>query len=217
MIRKLFSPLYPSSLVGILLLILFTSQATYASNISEEIKSYIRNIKSIAVEFSQTDTNGNKAEGMLVINKPYKFRCNYYKPFPLLIVGNKNYVSVYDYEMENLSRIKAVENIFYFLLVDDIKFDKKFSVESAREEGGKYILKLHNKELNKSSEIIFDKQTKNIIKLTIFEENNVITLLFKDTKKIAKVKNSLFLLQDPDVFGAPKRMEANVLKKALGI
>ena len=85
------------------------------NNTIAKFKEYIRDIQSIAVDFTQEDSHGNKASGKLLINKPFKFRCNYYSPFPLLIIGNKNYVSVYDYEMENISRIDTKDNVFNFL------------------------------------------------------------------------------------------------------
>ena len=85
------------------------------NNAIAKFKEYIRGIQSIAVDFTQEDSHGNKAGGKLLINKPFKFRCNYYSPFPLIIMGNKNYVSVYDYDMQHVSRIKAEENIFNFL------------------------------------------------------------------------------------------------------
>ncbi len=198
----------------IILLALLTS-AHYASadNISQEIKSYISSIKSIAVEFTQEDSTGRLAEGMLIIDKPYKFRCNYYEPFPIVIVGNKNYVSVYDYEMGHLSRIKAEENIFNFLLVDKISFDNQFEILSAKESNGSYILRLKNHDLNKISEIWFDKKNKNIQKMQIFEESNSITLTFSNTMQISNIANSLFTMKDPEIFGIPDRFTKTELEK----
>ena len=112
---------------------------------------------------------------MLIINKPYKFRCNYYEPFPLVIIGNKNYVSVYDYEMENLSRIKSDENIFNFLLIDNIDFDSQFEVIKAKMQNNNYILRIKNRVSDQISEVWFDKNTKHIKKLQSFEENNTFT------------------------------------------
>lgn len=178
-----------------------------------EIKSYIRNIKTIAVEFSQSDSQGTKSDGMLVIDKPYKFRCNYYEPFPLVIVGNNNYVSVYDYEMEHLSRIKAEDNIFYFLLVNDIDFERNFEILSAKTIGNNYVFRLKSNEVDKISEISFDKNTKHIKQMKIYEENNTITVNFGQTKQIKNVSKSLFILQDPDVFGKPDRLSKKALEK----
>lgn len=197
----------------IVLVLLFNSKYGSAANFSEEIKSYITNIKSIAVEFKQSDNSGQVTYGMLIIDKPYKFRCNYYEPFPIVIIGNKNYVSVYDYEMQNLSRIKANENIFNFLLVDKVKFDDQFEILLAEEQGKNYIMKLKHTGLNKISEIVFDKKSKQIRTMKIFEENNVITLTFAQTQIISDVARSLFIIQDPDIFDKPDRLNKLQLQK----
>jgi outer membrane lipoprotein-sorting protein len=183
------------------------------SDVADRIKSYLVNIKSIAVEFEQTDSNDNRASGMLIIDKPFKFRCNYYTPFPLLIIGNKNYVSVYDYEMEHLSRIKAEENIFYFLLVDQINFQNKFEIISAVDIDNTYQVELYHPELSRTSQITFDKATGHIKLMQIFENNNTISIKFLDTKNIKDVNTTLFNIQDPDIFGKPKRLDKKTLEK----
>jgi len=197
----------------IALVLLFAAPFVSAADLPQEIKSYITNIKSIAVEFKQSDDNGQVAHGMLIIDKPYKFRCNYYEPFPIVIIGNKNYVSVYDYEMENLSRIKADENIFNFLLIDKVSFDDQFEILVAKEQGKDYIIKLKHTGLNKVSEVVFDKQSKQIKTMKIFEENNTITLSFAKTQKIHSVARSLFIIQDPDIFAKPDRLNKAQLQK----
>ncbi len=199
----------------IIIILLFSSVKARATSIPDEVKQYINNIKSIAVEFSQEDSTGRKAEGMLIIDKPFKFRCNYYEPFPIIIVGNKNYVSVYDFEMGQLSRIKSEENIFNFLLVDKVEFDNKFSVLAAKEIRDEYVLTLKSEELNKKSEIWFNKKTKEIKKMVIFEENDTITLKFGNTNKISTVDSKLFTMQDPDIFGMPERFDKKDLEKKL--
>ncbi len=195
------------------LVLLLNAHLVSADDFSAEIKSYITNIKSIAVEFKQSDTGGRIARGMLIIDKPYKFRCNYYEPFPIMIIGNKNYVSVYDYEMENLSRIKADENIFNFLLVDKISFDDQFEILFAKEQGKHYIIKLKHNGLNKISEIAFDRNSKQIQWMKIFEENNTITLTFGKTQVIQGVAKSLFIIKDPDIFDKPDRLNKTQLQK----
>ena len=206
------SQLFVIKIIFSLFLILSMQQAI-AADVSREIKTYIKSIKSIAVEFSQSDSHGSKSKGMLIIDKPHKFRCNYYEPFPLVIVGGSNYVSVYDYEMEHLSRIKAEDNIFNFLLVNDIDFENKFEILSAKTIGNKYVLKLKSNDLNKISEISFDKNTKHIKQMKIYEDNNTITLSFGPTKQIKNVSKSLFIMKDPDVFGKPDRLNKKDLER----
>jgi len=199
----------------ILLLIIFKINFVFASiekQIVDDIKSYIQDIQSVAISFKQVDSKGTKATGILVIKKPHKFRVNYFKPFPLLIVGNKNYVSVYDDEMENLSRISAEENIFNFLLIDRINFDDQFEIISAKQDNDHYKLKLSHLDSGKASEIMFNKNTKNIEMIKIIEENNIIKLQFSVTQKLGKINNKLFILQDPDIFGKPEYLDQQKLE-----
>lgn len=198
---------------SIIFVLLFNFSVACADDFSREIKSYITNIKSVSIEFTQFDGSSKAAKGMLIIDKPYKFRCNYYEPFPIVIIGNKNYVSVYDYEMEHLSRIKANENIFNFLLLDKVNFDNQFEILSEDKVNGKYIIKLKHLELNKISEISFDMKSKDIQMMKIFEENNVITLKFSKTQQISNVAKNLFIIKDPDIFGKPERFDRPQLQK----
>lgn len=210
---KTINPLFIFNKCILTLALLLNSQFALGDKVSDEIKTYIANIKSIAVEFTQSDNSNMLAHGMLIIDKPYKFRCNYYEPFPIVIIGNKNYVSVYDYEMENLSRIKAAENIFSFLLVDNVSFDKRFEILSAAERGPQYIVKLRHNDSEKMSEISFDIKSKQIQSMKIFEENNTIMLSFGKTQKIRDVARSLFIIQDPDIFDKPERFNKLQLQK----
>jgi outer membrane lipoprotein-sorting protein len=179
-----------------------------------QFKSYLREIKSIAVDFSQTDSQGSEAKGQLLINKPYKFRCNYYPPFPLVILGNKNYVVVYDYDMEQVSRIKSEENIFNFLLVDEIDLEKHFHFESAIDQGSVLMVTLYHSLTERRSQINFNKDTKQIKMIKIFEDNNVITLEFAQVNKVVSFDDSLFTFKNPDIFGPPARFtKAEIEKK----
>lgn len=179
----------------------------------QQVKNYIQSIKSVAIEFDQIDAKNNTASGILIIDKPYKFRCNYYPPYPIVIIGNKNYVSLYDYEMEQLSRIKYRDNIFYSLLEDNMDLDNKFNVISAEKVKRGYKLRVHNSDLNRTSEITFDENTGHINLIKIFEDNNTITLIVKNVQKIKNIKEDLFIIQNPDIFGSPKRYDHISIKK----
>lgn len=171
-----------------------------------ELKTYMGMMKSIAVDFTQEDSQGNIAQGKLLISKPYNFRCNYYYPFPIIIVGTKNFVSIYDYDMEQVSRIARGENIFNFLLEDNENFDKDFVVESVVSE--KYLLriKIYHKVTERHSEITLDKANKQIESLKIFEDTNVVTIKFDKIVKVQKFDEDLFKLKNPEIFGPPSRL-----------
>lgn len=177
----------------------------------EQFKSYLHKLNSVAIEFTQTDTQGGGTKGMLLIEKPYKFRCNYYPPFPLVIIGNKNYVSVYDYDMEQTSRIKSSENIFNFLLVDDIDLSKYFKLESINDAGDKLIVTLKHIQSDKISTVTFDKAEGRIEQMDIIEDDNVITLQFDKPQFVQNFDKDLFEMKNPEIFGAPSRYSKNQL------
>lgn len=179
----------------------------------DQLKIYLREIKSIAVDFIQEDSAGKQAEGKLLINKPSKFRCNYYSPFPLVIIGNANYVSVYDYDMKHVSRIKAEENVFNFLLEDSIDFDKYFKIESTINQDNMFKITIYHTLSERRSQITFDKETKQMKMLKILEDDNIITIKFNHIAKVQKFDDDLFKLKNPDIFGVPTRLKKGDIEK----
>ncbi len=180
----------------------------------DQLKIYLREIKSIAVDFTQEDSAGNQTEGKLLINKPAKkFRCNYYLPFPLVVIGNANYVSVYDYDMKHVSRIKAEENVFNFLLEDSIDFDKYFKIESTIDRDNMFEITIYHTLSERRSQITFDKETKQMKMLKILEDDNVITIKFNHIAKVQNFDDDLFKLKHPDIFGVPKRLNKSDIEK----
>ena len=99
------------------------------------------------------------------------------------------------------------------MLVDKVSFDNQFEILSAKQNNNSYVLRLKNHDLNKISEIWFDKKNKNIQKMQIFEENNNITLTFGNTMQIGNISSSLFIMKDPEVFGIPDRFTKAELEK----
>lgn len=178
-----------------------------------ELKYYISAIKSIAVDFTQEDSQGKKAAGKLLINKPYKFRCNYYPPFPLVIIGNSNYVSVYDYDMKHVSKIKTQENVFNFLLEDNVDLDKYFKFESVKEQSNSFEITIYHNLAERRIQITFNKATKQIKIFKIFEDDNVITLTFNHIEKVRQFDDDLFKLKSPEIFGAPDRLTKSQIER----
>ncbi|XVN43191.1 MAG: outer-membrane lipoprotein carrier protein LolA [Candidatus Rickettsia vulgarisii] len=178
-----------------------------------ELKQYISAIKSIAVDFTQEDLQGKKASGKLLINKPYKFRCNYYPPFPLVIIGNSNSVSVYDYDMKHVSRIKTQENVFNFLLEDNVDFNKNFKLELVKDSANSYEITIYHNLAERGVQITFNKTTKQIKMFKIFEDDNVITLTFNHIEKVKQFDDDLFKLKSPEIFGTPDRLTKSDIEK----
>lgn len=201
-----------------LIIVCFFTNISHASENKaiDQFKTYLREIKSVAIDFTQEDSAGHKASGKLLINKPYRFRCNYYSPYPLLIIGSQNYVSVYDYDMKDTIRIKPSENIFNFLLEERVDFDRYFDFEEAIDEGNIFKITIYHTLSERRSRITFDKNTKQIKMIEILEDDNTITLTFTQFTNVAKFDDDLFILKNPEIFGPPLRLtKEEIVKKYL--
>lgn len=192
--------------------------SAWADDAYLELEKYINNFQTVAIEFTQQDSNNNISRGMLIIDKPHKFRCNYYAPFPLVIIGNKNYISVYDFQMKSFSRIKSSENSFNFLLNNNAQnLQKSFRIIATSVNQEDYIVRFRNLINKNIGEITFDVKSKDIKKMIMYEDNNQITLYFDKIFRLEQVPVKLFQIKDPDLFGKPQRLEQHQLYKILGL
>ncbi len=181
---------------------------------AEIVTQYLQNLDSVAMDFVQADTRGGKAEGKLIIFKPHKFRCNYYAPYPLLVLGNKYEVVVYDYQLEQTTRISAKENLFNFLLADSTEWNKNFRVENIIHEDGATLFKLYHHSTDRTISIVLNDKPLELKQIIIDEpDGNIIDILVSNVERIKHPDNGLFTLPNPDVFGQPNRLDKVGIEK----
>lgn len=192
------------------------STITHAKNTDdiniEIFRNYLEKLQSVAIDYEQIDSKGISAKGKLLINKPYRFRCNYYTPFPIIVIGNSGYVSVYDYEMEQVSRIKPEENIFNFLLSDNSTLEKGLRIESVSENNNIIHLTFYHNDLERRSIINFDKVKSMITSIETVDNEDTIRLIFYEIIEVASFDKDLFILQNPEIFGVPPRLSKEAIE-----
>lgn len=188
-----------------LLLVAVNISPIHASSL-KELKQYLSSLESVSMDFTQIDSRENFAEGKLIIQKPYKFRCNYYEPYPLLIIGNKTEIAMYDYELEQASRIKRKDNMFNFLLEESEDLDKHFELLNIVDNDDSFLYKFNHRESGRFISLAIRKKPY-ILKQIIIDEpdGNVIKLDILNIKNSPFNGKKLFSIPDPKIFGPPKR------------
>ncbi len=68
------------------------------------VASYIRAVKSLKADFSQTDRNGQTLTGKLTLKQPGKIRFQYGQGVPMLIIGDGKALTLIDYEVRQVQR-----------------------------------------------------------------------------------------------------------------
>jgi len=178
--------------------------AIFADYDSIFLKNYLKSLKSVQMEFEQIVDNV-PSKGILLLQKPYNFRCHYSEGSPLLITGNSKFVHVYDYDLDEISNISRKDNMLRFIILNDEEVDQlnivqtidnSDSVEfvSIDEDNNEIIIKLSKLPLKLKR-----------ISINSFNGSNFI-INFGNIKEVKVVDNSLFSIKNPKIFGPPKKL-----------
>lgn len=193
---------------------LATMPCAFADNKIKIFEDYLFNTKSVIMSFSQADSRGQEAKGALIIYKPHRFRVNYYQPYPLLLLGNKNEVVMYDYSLNQTTRIDSKDNLFNFLLVDTKDWKKNFRIDTIFEEGPNITAKLYNYSTDRTISLILSKSPTSLKHIIVEEpDGNVIEVTIDNIKEVRDFDKDLFYLPNPEVFGKPARLTKKDLEK----
>lgn len=68
------------------------------------VSAYIRAVRTLTADFSQTDRNGQTLTGKLTLKQPGRIRFQYQQGVPLLIVGDGKSLTMIDYEVRQVQR-----------------------------------------------------------------------------------------------------------------
>lgn len=193
---------------------LISSTNSFAEVTIETFTNYLSNLKAVSMDFNQIDSRGQKADGKLIIQKPHRFRINYYPPYPLLLLGNKREVIMYDYSLQQTTRVDAKENLFNFLLVDMKDWEKNFKIENIFESDGDVIVKLYNHATDRTISMVLQAKPLELKHIIVDEpDGNVIKVSINNIYNISSSDPDLFLLPNPDIFGKPARFDQKAIEK----
>lgn len=206
----------------ILLTIFLLLQATSSHSANDKlniIKEYLKTLDNVAIKFTQS-FEGKNSQGIIMIKKPVNFRINYDPPVPILIVGGKNFVSIYDYELNQLSRVKNDDNIFKIIFSDTDNFDDKIIIHNISSDKNLISLYFELKSTNQKAILEFSESPVKLhsIKLPatgIDFEEGIIYVNINMIENFTKFPKEIFNIRDPEQYGKPKRYKSQELLNML--
>ncbi|MDX2050668.1 MAG: outer-membrane lipoprotein carrier protein LolA [Rickettsiaceae bacterium] len=187
--------------------------------IIDKLNNYLLSLDNVAIKFTQEEARGKKYSGIILISKPDNFRANYDPPYPLVIVSNKNFITIYDYELEELSRLDAKDNIFKFLM-NSSKKDNKLVITSCNDLGSQAEIHVLHTETDQKAKISYDKVADVLLGFELANEAgefdySSIKVKFHHFIRTKKLHASLFSIKNPKVYGPPKRYTNDNLLKLI--
>lgn len=186
-------------------------------NIIVQVEGYLDSHQKVAIPFDQSHNDDPKISGLLLISKPLKFRVNYDSPHPFVIAGGKNFVSLYDYDLDELSRIDAKDNMFRFLLELNTKIESDLKIISCSNTNKNIEIELLHHETQQKAKIIFREDHSIALSSLIVPddgsnyEKGYVRMDFKTPIYLNAISEEFFILKEPKIYGPPKRYKASDL------
>jgi outer membrane lipoprotein carrier protein len=190
---------------SICLVMLLLSQAAVAGG-EEALKEFIKDLRGFQADFKQTITQGSKEEkstGLLTLEKPGKFRWDYEKPNPHLVLADSNYVWIYDPDLEQVTRRKqatALQGTPAQVLVSDDPLDKSFEISGdSKEKGLEWVKLIPRDKDSQYDHIRLAFKGKDLDRIVIYDKFDQVTEIeFSKIERNPKLDWDFFLFEPPE-------------------
>lgn len=187
------------------LFMLAISHAAVAGGV-EQLKSFLKGLEVFQADFTQTIVQGAKKErssGLLTLQRPGKFRWDYEKPYPHLVLADATYVWIYDPDLEQVTRrtqAPALEGTPAQLLTNDVPIEKNFTLTDKGDKDGMTWVELVPKD--KESQYVqfnlgFKREEVRLMQI-VDKFNQVTDIEFSDIKRNPPLEDDFFVFEPPE-------------------
>jgi len=193
--------------------------SVFAGADTKIIDAFFKDLVSLSADYSQSVQNAqlstiDRADGVLWILRPGKFRWNYTTPYLQEIVSNGKKIWIYDADLEQVT-IKPIDetmgNTPALLLSSTKPISDTFTIHASQENFGLIWFELVPKETEAGFTNIQLGFKDNVIEEMLLKDNlgQVTRLVFKNVKRNPEINKQLFEFVAPpnvDVFDTtPKK------------
>ncbi len=103
-------------------------QAQTNQEILNRVADYLTNLTTIIADFTQIAPDASLASGQFYLKRPYHMRWQYNPPTPVLMLTRGNYLTFYDFELDQVSDIPIEDTLIGFLAKKNISFNTEVKV-----------------------------------------------------------------------------------------
>lgn len=122
-----------------------------------EVEAYLNNLITIVADFSQVAPDGSLTGGKFFLKRPGKMRWQYDPPTPILMTTTGQFLTYYDYQLEQVSKIPIESTLAGFIAKEHITFrDKAVAVDRVEKEPGILRVALHQADKPKDGSLLLE-------------------------------------------------------------
>ena len=160
-----------------------------------KVEYYLNGFVTFSAQFKQSSSASEITYGKLLISKPGKIRCEYFKPSPVLLIINGDRLTYYDKELDEVSYTNSDINALKLLALSNINFKELNLVEMEKDD---QFLTLNVKEYSKDLKqdliltLKFSHPQIVLKQITITTKENVIDMIFDQIAYNSQLSDQLF-------------------------
>ena len=166
----------------------------------QNIENYLNNLGSMQATFVQMASNGATAEGRIFIKKPNKIRMEYAEPTNVLIVGNGDFITYKDLDLDQITNIDYDDIPLSLILGNKIKLEgADFKIIVFYKDKGSTSITLEMKEKSDTGPItlVFSNNPFELKQWKIVDPQSVeVTLSLYDAQKDIDIDEDVFVFRD---------------------
>lgn len=166
----------------------------------QNIENYLNNLGSMQATFVQMASNGATAEGRIFIKKPNKIRMEYAEPTNVLIVGNGDFITYKDLDLDQITNIDYDDIPLSLILGNKIKLEgADFKIIDFYKDKGSTSITLEMKEKSDTGPItlVFSNNPFELKQWKIVDPQSVeVTLSLYDAQKDIDIDEDVFVFRD---------------------
>jgi len=164
------------------------------------VEAYLNKITSLKARFLQVNSEGNIAEGDVLINRPGRARFEYEPPAQILVVADGTWLVFHDKELDETTRIPLSSTPISVLLEENVKLSGNVTVISVEKDAG--ILRVNIIDTEEPDEggitLVFTLYPFDLRKWLITDpQGSTTSVSLSDVVRGMKFKPELFNLFDP--------------------
>ncbi len=169
------------------------------------VEEYLSALDTIVADFVQVSPQGGITSGKFYFRRPNQMRWQYDPPTPILMVTRGDYLTFYDYELDQVNDIPLSDTLIGFLVRKKIRFDDKVRVISVEDEDGVIKVQLIQKKSPDEGTLTLEFSNsplllRNIIIRDAAEQETTIAL--NNARFGIELDDELFIFRDPRLGGA---------------
>jgi outer membrane lipoprotein-sorting protein len=163
------------------------------------VSQYLTKLKFLKADFSQTNADGTKSSGAILIKRPGRMRFEYYKPDKTLVLVSAGALAIFDPKGDEAPITYPIKNNpISLILKDEVDLVNSGIVENYKVSIEEAVLTIRDPKYPErgSVELAFKGAKPELKKFTIKNENGSSTSLYlKNIEYPRNISNALFSIQ----------------------